>query len=132
MPHRDTATYMAVNKLHGLAGIETVFLSEIDKEALVALFRLAWTAFRGSSFPLSFILFPLLLFHILNLWCVGIIGKELSELHRDNLLNDVVLVDILEIAADVLHERTYLFLVHIGLHNLVHHLVELLLANLLW
>ena len=76
MPHRDTATYMAVNKLHGLAGIETVFLSEIDKEALVALFRLAWTAFRGSSFPLSFILFPLLLFNELYFRCVCIIREE--------------------------------------------------------
>ena len=132
MSHRHPSTNMAVDELHGLTGIETVFLSEIDKEALVALFRLAWTAFRGSSFPLSSFLFPLFLFHVFNLRRIGIIREELSELHRDNLLDDVVLVDILEIAADVLHERTYLLFVHIGLHNLVHHLVELLLANLLW
>ena len=73
----------------------------------------------------------LLFLHDLYLGGVGIVGQELAELQGDDLLDEVVLVDVLEVAADVLHEGRYLLLVDVGLHYLVHHLVELLLADFL-
>ena len=67
----------------------------------------------------------------LDLRCILIVIQEPAELHGDDFLDEVVLVDVLEVAADVLHEGSNLFLIDVGLDYLVHHLVELLLADLL-
>ena len=69
--------------------------------------------------------------HYFYLRGIGIVGEELAELQRYDLLDELFLVDILKVTVDVLHEGTYLLIVDIGLHNLVHHLVELFLADLL-
>ena len=120
---------MLVDKLHDLSGIESVGLSQVDKQAAVALFGLAG-ALAGVVLAVFLAAFALHL-HLSDFGSVGIIGKELAELNAHNLLYEVFFVDVFKVAVDVFHERSYLFLVHVGLDYLVHHLVELLLAYLL-
>ena len=127
--HHLTATHIAVQRLHQLAGIEAVALAQVDEQSVVALLCLVHALLAvGLSLTL---LSTLLLAHLLNFGGIGIVGKELSELARDNLLDDFFLVDILEVAVDVEHKRRDFIVVYVGFHDLVHHLVELLLADFL-
>ena len=131
MPHLNAAFHVAVDELHHLARIETVFLSEVDEQSAVAFLCLPATTL--AALLAVFLSLAALFLACLDAYLgrVGIVGEELSELHADNLLYQVVLVDELKVAADVLHERRYLLLIDIGLHYLVHHLIQLLLAYLL-
>ena len=130
MSHLLPSAEVTVQELHQLARIETVLLTQVDEQAAHTLFGLpaASAAFTSLS---SFLASLPRRGRFLYLRRIGIVGEELSELDADNLLDNVFLVDIFEVAADVLHERSNLLLLHVGLDNLVHHLVELLLANLL-
>ena len=120
-----------VEELHHLAGIEAVFLAEVDEQAVVAGLCLSAAAVALLSCAVALAVAasaaPGVGFH--DFGSVGIVGEELSELHRHDLLDDVFLVDILEEAVDVLHEGSDLVLQDVGLHNLVHHLVELFFAD---
>ena len=126
MAHLLASAHKSVQRLHQLAWVETVALTKVDKQSAVTLLRLVL------QLLLVALLASVLLFrhHRLNLWCVGIVGQELTKLKRYNLLNQLVLVDILKVAVDILHEWGNLLVVNVGLNNLVHHLIQLLFADL--
>ena len=128
--HLLTTTNEAVQRLHQLAWIETVLFTQIDEQLLIALAGGCQLLLTAAFFSLSAALF-LLTFYLLNLWSIGIVGQEFAKLHRHDFLDKLVFVDILKIALDILHEGSNLLVIDIGLHNLVHHLVELLLADFL-
>ena len=136
MTHFLTALDVLVEELHHLAGIETVGLAQVDEQPAVAGLGLAAAArttalllaARTTFLALGTTLF-LLRGRFLDLWCIGIVSQELTELDRHNLLDDIFFVDILEVTADVLHERGNLLFLDIGLQDLVHHLVELFLTD---
>ena len=67
----------------------------------------------------------------LYLRCISIVSQELAKLQRYNLLDEVLLVNVLKVAADILHEGGYLLLVYVSLDYLVHDLIELFLADFL-
>ena len=67
-----------------------------------------------------------------NLRSILIVIEELTEGDGHHLLDDVLLVDVLKLAVDFSHVWFNLILVHIGLHDVVHGLEELLLADFLW
>ena len=67
-----------------------------------------------------------------NLRSVLIVIEELTEGDGYHLLDDVLLVDVLKLAVDFSHVWFNLILIHIGLHDVVHRLEELLLADFLW
>ena len=71
-------------------------------------------------------------FRLDNFRSVLIVIEELTEGDGHHLLNDVLLVDVLKLAVDFSHVWFNLILVHIGLHNVVHGLEKLLLADFLW
>ena len=126
MSHGLTTTHETVQHLHQLARIEAVALAQIDKQPLVALLCLV---LQFLFVRLRFLLLSHI--HLFYLRRLRIVSQELTKLQRDNLLDDLLLVDILEVAADVLHEGGNLLIVHIRLHNLVHHLIKLLFADFL-
>ena len=126
MAHLLASAHKSVQRLHQLAWVETIALTKVDKQSAVTLLRLVL------QLLLVALLASVLLFrhHRLNLWCVGIVGQELAKLKRYNLLYQLVLVDILKVAVDILHEWGNLLIVNVGLNNLVHHLIELFFADL--
>ena len=67
-----------------------------------------------------------------NLRSILIVIEELTEGDGYHLLDDVLLVDVLKLAVDFCHIWFNLILIHIGLHDVVHGLEELLLADFLW
>ena len=122
-----TTTYKAIQRLHQLTWIEAIALTKVDKQSAITLL----------SFVLQLLLVALWLsllpvgHYCLNLRSLSIVSQELTKLKRYNLLYQLLLVDILKVAIDVLHKWSYLLVVNIRLYNLVHHLVELLLADFL-
>ena len=126
--HLLASAHISVERLHQFARIESVALAQVDEEPAVAFLGFV-QAFLAVGLRLFLFLF--LLLDWLNLRCVGIVGQESAELHRYDFLDDFFFVYVLEVAVDVGHKGCNLFVVHVGLHYLVHHLVELLLANLL-
>ena len=139
MTHILSSLHMLVDILHHLTGIETVILAEVDEQALIACLRLtlstwgrrATTSTLASRTTVTLIRTFASCRRNFNLGSVGVICEELAELHAHNLLYHVLLVDELEVAVDVSHKRFDFIVVDVGLDYLVHHLVELLLANLL-
>ena len=127
MAHLLTATDIAVERLHQFARVEAVALAQVDKQAVVALLRFV----HAFLLVALWLLLPFIGNRLLYLRRIGIIEQEAAKLATDNLLDQFILVDIFEVSVDVVHKRGYLVVVDIGLHNLVHHLVELLLAYLL-
>ena len=125
-----TAVNVAVDELHHLARIESVVLSEIDEEAAVTLLRHALLALLAVT-TLTTLLAVVRCGRLDNLRGVGVILKEAAELQRNNLLEDVLLVEVLEVTVDILHERSNLILVHVHLLYLVNGLEELLGADFL-
>ena len=126
--YADVSTYMLVEKLHQLTRIEAVLFAQVDKQLGIAL-RGRRSGLLTPAFALLASYLFLLTSDLLNFWCISIVGQELAKLQRDDLLNQVILVNLFEVAADILHKRSYLLLVDVRLHNLVHHLIELLLAD---
>ena len=125
-----TAVYVAVDELHHLARIETVVLAKVDEQSAIARLRCTLLALASVA-TLVAVLAVALCRRFYNLGSIGVVLQELAELQRNDTLQDVLLVKILEVAVDVLHERSNLVLVNVHLLNLVYSLEELLRANLL-
>ena len=66
-----------------------------------------------------------------NLRRILVIVEELTEGVRHHLLDDILLVYIFELPVDIGHVRCDKIFIDIGLHDVVHRLIKLLLANLL-
>ena len=127
--HLLAAFHIFVKILHNLAWIETVGLAKVDKQFSVTLLWFARTLFL--AFGLLFLAILFLLYRR-QLWGIGVISDETTELASHDFLYHVFLVEILEVAVYLSHERCYLLLVDVHLYNLVHHLIKLLGADFLW
>ena len=125
-----TTTDKAVQCLHQFARIESVLLTQVNKEFLITLAGRCRLLLPTTVFSLTSSFF-LLTLHLLYLRSIGIVGQELAEFHRHDFLDELLFVDIFKIALDILHERTYLLVIDIGLDDLIHHLIELLLTDFL-
>ena len=137
--HLLATLHVLVQILHDFARIETIRLTQVDEQALetslclmlsAAIGNLA-TAFAtiSTTFTATGTLAGL---RLDNLRSVLIVIEELTEGDGYHLLDDVLLVDVLKLAVDFSHVWFNLILIHIGLHNVVHGLEELLLADFLW
>ena len=122
--------HVAVEELHHLARIESVVLTEVDEQTAIACLRRTLFALSAVA-ALATLLAVAACRRFLYLRRIGVVLQELAELQRHNLLQNVLLVEVLEVAVDVLHERCYLLVVHVHLLNLVDCLKELLRTNLL-
>ena len=122
--------HVAVDELHHLTRIESVVFSQVDEQTAIASLRRTLLALSAVA-ALSAFLAVACGRRLHNLRRVGVVLQELAELQRNYLLQDILLVEVLEVAVDVLHERSNLFVVHIHLLYLVDGLEKLLRANLL-
>ena len=134
MAYLYPATNILIDKLHHLARIEAIGLTEVDKQTLIAFLGLARTSLSASC-PLLLALCPLFLAscplllapcprsRFLYLRCVVIVLKEATEGETYYLLDNVLLVVVFEVAHDILHERSNLFLIYINLTYLVDSLI---------
>ena len=131
--------HVLVQILHDFARIETISLTQVDEQALEtnlslmlsATIRNLATAFATTSttFAATGALAGL---RLDNFRSILIVIEELTEGDGHHLLDDVLLVDVLKLAVDFSHIWFNLILIHIGLHDVVHGLEELLLADFLW
>lgn len=112
MSHLLAAMHVAVEELHHLARIESVVLTKVDEQTAIACLRRTLFALSAVA-TLATLLAVAACRRLLYLRRVGIILQELAELQRHNLLQNVFLVEVLEVAVDVLHERCYLLVVHV-------------------
>ena len=131
MSHLLSASKFTIEHLHELARIKTIGFTEVDEQSLIAFLGLALRSLFLSSLSFSLLVTSLCRDRFLNLGCIGIVGKETAEGHRNNLLDDVLLLEIFEVAVDVVHERCYLLFIDVHLFYLIHGSIELLRANLL-
>ena len=132
--------HVLVQVLHNLTWIEAIRLTKVDEETLESSLSLVlsatirylattFTATASTTFATTRALASLWLD---NLWRILIVVEELTEGDGHHLLDDVLLVDVIELAVDFVHIWRNLLLIDISLHDVVHRLEELLLANLLW
>ena len=134
-----TTLHVLVQILHDFARIETIRLTQIDEQSLETSLSLMLSAAIGNlatalatastTFAATGTLAGL---RLDNLRSVLIVIEELTEGDGHHLLDDVLLVDVLKLAVDFSHIWFNLILIHIGLHDVVHGLEELLLADFLW
>ena len=137
--HLLATLHVLVQILHDFARIETIRLTQVDEQSLETSLSLMLsatignlaTAFATVSTTLT-ATGTLACFMLDNLRSVLIVIEELTEGDGHHLLDDVLLVDVLKLAVDFCHVWFNLILVHIGLHDVVHGLEELLLADFLW
>ena len=137
--HLLATLHVLVQILHDFARIETIRLTQVDEQALETSLSLMLsatignlaTAFATTSTTLT-ATGTLACFRLDNLRSILIVIEELTEGDGYHLLDDVLLVDVLKLAVDFCHVWFNLILVHIGLHDVVHGLEELLLADFLW
>ena len=137
--HLLATLHVLVQILHDFARIETIRLTQVDEQALEtslslmlsATIRNLATAFATTSTTLT-ATGTLAGFWLDNLRSILIVIEELTEGDGYHLLDDVLLVDVLKLAVDFCHVWFNLILIHIGLHDVVHGLEELLLADFLW
>lgn len=128
------AVDMMIEKLHDLSGIETISLTEVDEETAISglsLMTAASTADAALAVALLVLTVTALARRLLNDRRVLVILQELTEGDGDHLLDEVFLIEIFKLAVDIVHIRGDLLLVDIRLHDVVHRLVELFLADLL-
>ena len=137
--HLLATLHVLVQILHDFARIETIRLTQIDEQALETSLCLMLSATIGNlatAFATASTTFAatgtLACFWLDNLRSILIVIEELTEGDGYHLLDDVLLVDVLKLAVDFCHVWFNLILIHIGLHNVVHGLEELLLADFLW
>ena len=130
---------MLVQILHDFARIETISLTQVDEQALETSLSLMLSATIGNlatAFATTSTTFAatgtLTGLRLDNLRSVLVVIEELTEGDGYHLLDDVLLVDVLKLAVNFGHVWFNLILVHIGLHDVVHGLEELLLADFLW
>ena len=139
MTHLLATLHVLVQILHDFARIETIRLTQVDEQSLKTSFSLMLsatvgnlaTAFATASTALT-ATGTLACLRLDNLRSVLIVIEELTEGDGHHLLDDVLLVDVLKLAVDFSHVWFNLILIHIGLHDVVHGLEELLLADFLW
>ena len=125
MSHFLSAMHVAIKELHHLARIEAIVLAQIDEQSAVACLGSTLLALLAIA-SLRAVLAVASYRWLNNLWSVGIILEELSKLKRHYLLQDILLVEILKMTIDVVHERSDLVLVNVNLLNLVDSLAQLL------
>ena len=137
--HLLATLHVLVQILHDFARIETIRLTQVDEQTLETSLSLMLSATIGNlatTFATTSTAFAatgtLAGFRLDNLKSVLIVIEELTEGDGNHLLDDVLLVDVLKLAVDFCHVWFNLILVHIGLHDVVHGLEELLLADFLW
>ena len=137
--HLLATLHVLVQILHDFARIETICLTQVDEQSLETNLSLMLsatignlaTAFATASTTLT-ATGTLAGLRLDNLRSILIVIEELTEGDGHHLLDDVLLVDVLKLAVDFCHVWFNLILIHIGLHNVVHGLEELLLADFLW
>ena len=137
--HLLATLHVLVQILHDFARIETISLTQVDEQSLETSLCLMLSATIGNlatAFATASTTFAatgtLAGFWLDNLRSVLIVIEELTEGDGYHLLDDVLLVDVLKLAVDFSHVWFNLILIHIGLHDVVHGLEELLLADFLW
>ena len=137
--HLLTTLHVLVQILHDFARIETICLTQVDEQSLETNLSLMLSATIGNlatAFATTSTTFAatgtLAGLRLDNLRSILIVIEELTEGDGYHLLDDVLLVDVLKLAVDFCHVWFNLILVHIGLHDVVHGLEELLLADFLW
>ena len=137
--HLLATLHVLVQILHDFARIETIRLTQVDEQSLETSLSLMLSATIGNlatAFATASTTFAatgtLACFWLDNLRSVLVVIEELTEGDGHHLLDDVLLVDVLKLAVDFSHVWFNLILIHIGLHNVVHGLEELLLADFLW
>ena len=137
--HLLATLHVLVQILHDFARIETICLTQVDEQSLETSLSLMLSATIGNlatalattstTFAATGALAGL---RLDNLRSILIVIEELTEGDGHHLLDDVLLVDVLKLAVDFCHVWFNLILIHIGLHDVVHGLEELLLADFLW
>ena len=137
--HLLATLHVLVQILHDFARIETICLTQVDEQSLETSLSLMLSATIGNlatalatastTFAATGTLTGL---RLDNLRSVLVVIEELTEGDGYHLLDDVLLVDVLKLAVDFSHVWFNLILIHIGLHDVVHGLEELLLADFLW
>ena len=139
VPHLLATLHVLVQILHDFARIETICLTQVDEQSLETNLSLMLSATIGNlatAFATTSTTFAatgtLAGLRLDNLRSILIVIEELTEGDGHHLLDDVLLVDVLKLAVDFSHVWFNLILIHIGLHNVVHGLEELLLADFLW
>ena len=139
MTHLLATLHVLVQILHDFARIETICLTQVDEQSLETNLSLMLSATIGNlatAFATTSTTFAatgtLAGLRLDNLRSILIVIEELTEGDGHHLLDDVLLVDVLKLAVDFSHVWFNLILVHIGLHDVVHGLEELLLADFLW
>ena len=139
MTNLPTTLHVLVQILHDFARIETISLTQVDEQPLkTSLSLMLSAAVRNLATALATASTTfaatgtLACFRLDDLGSVLIVIEELTEGDGYHLLDDVLLVDVLKLAVDFCHVWFNLILIHIGLHNVVHGLEELLLADFLW
>ena len=137
--HLLATLHVLVQILHDFARIETIRLTQVDEQSLETSLCLMLSATIGNlatalaTISTTFAATGTLAgFWLDNLRSVLIVIEELTEGDGYHLLDDVLLVDVLKLAVDFCHVWFNLILIHIGLHDIVHRLEELLLADFLW
>ena len=130
--HLLATLHVLVQILHDFARIETIRLTQVDEQSLETSLSLMLSATIGNLATAFTATGALACFWLDNLRSILIVIEELTEGDGYHLLDDVLLVDVLKLAVDFSHVWFNLILVHIGLHDVVHGLEELLLADFLW
>ena len=137
--HLLATLHVLVQILHDFARIETICLTQVDEQSLETSLCLMLSAAIGNlatAFATTSTTFAatgtLTGLRLDNLRSILIVIEELTEGDGHHLLDDVLLVDVLKLAVDFCHVWFNLILIHIGLHDVVHGLEELLLADFLW
>ena len=122
----DAALRVTVDEADEIGGEEVVCFAHVDEEAHEARFGLAAAVlFTFSSF-LLFVGADGLYF-----FAITVVFHEAVELVRHHALDEVFLGQPIQLAADVGHEVSYLFFVHLHFFQVVDDFHQLLFADLL-
>ena len=133
--HLLATLHVLVQILHDFARIETIRLTQVDEQSLETSLSLMLPATIRNLATASTTFATtgaFACFRLDDLRSILIVIEELTEGDGYHLLDDVLLVDVLKLAVDFSHVWFNLILIHIGLHDIVHGLEELLLADFLW
>ena len=131
MSHFLATLHMTIDKLHHFAWVETMILTEIDKETSESSLRRSRTALAALATSFRSLATLLLGRRLDDFRCISIVLEEATELTAHHLLEYIFLIHILEMATNLCHERRYLLFIHIDFLYLVDGTEELLGANLL-
>ena len=68
---------------------------------------------------------------LLYFGCMLVVIKEASERNGYHFLDNVLFIYVFKLAHDIVHVRCNLVFINVSFHDVVHHLIELFLADLL-